>query len=219
MCGYAMRVQAMKAAKLRAALEEWDIENIPDGRFFPRTTMTGLIIHDGERPRTIDAMWWFLLQEKEGALKPNPSITCFNARNLSGQLWRGPMKTHRCILPATSIVETLGSKSYLMDAAEGLFIGGLYRTWKLDDQVVHSCALITCEPHERFSTYHDKSIPLFLPYDMSILNAWLDPTFTDVGFFQGLIDKVLIPTDLMVTPVKNAHTLKVLGETVRLEKD
>ncbi len=178
---------------------------MPFGRFWPGTPISGVIIGSDAGARAVEAMWWFLLEEKGGALKPNRQITCFNARNLDGRLW--------------AIIETKANQSYLMEATEGLLLGGLYRTWADGDHLAYSCSVITCEPHPRFSQYHDKSIPLLLPPDPALLETWLDPGFSDVGFFGGLIDQVRIPTDFEVTPVKNSQTLVPQGPTELLEKD
>lgn len=220
MCGFARRIRAAKIPKLERIRMEYGLPEFPDGQFWPGTQMTGLIVgEEGGGARMIDATWWFILEDKGGQLKPNRSITCFNARNLDGRLWKGPFKTSRCILPATSIVETKDKHSYHMEAEEGLLLGGLYRTWKHGEELLHSCAIITCPPHERFSEYHDKSIPLFLPDDPKLIAAWLDPGFHDSDFFKGMIEAPRLPIDLNVTPVKNSQHLEPLGDAGVLERD
>lgn len=218
MCGYVQRTA--KIPKLVRILEGWGItEPLPFGRFWPGTQISGVLIANSERVHAVDATWWFLLEDKDGTLKPNRKITCFNSRNLDGRLWKAPFKTSRCIIPATAIVETKVNQSYLMEAPEGVLLGGLYRAWAIDDNLVYSCSVITCEPHSRFSQYHDKSIPLFLPSDPELLNTWLDPAFTDTAFFGGLIDQARIPTAFQVTPVKNSRKLDPQGPAEVLPKD
>lgn len=220
MCGYMQRVRAAKVPKLQRILEEWEIGELPDGWWWPGTQVTGVLVGgEGGDVRAINATWWFLLAQKDGELKPDRKITCFNARNLTGRLWNAPLKTHRCLLPMTAIVETKEKASYLMEAGEGLFLGGLYRAWQHNGETAYSCTVITCRPHERFSVYHDKSIPLLLPPDRDILTDWLDPGRTDIGYLQDLIDTPALPTDLTVTPVKNSQTLLPLGTSTTLPGD
>jgi len=76
-----------------------------------------------------------------------------------------------------------------MEAADGILLGGLYRAWALGDDLVYSCTVITCNPHKRFSAYHDKSVPLMLP------------------------------TSFQVTPVRNSQTLELQGPAELLEAD
>jgi putative SOS response-associated peptidase YedK len=219
MCGYAQRMRAIP--KAQRYLEEWGInEALPMGRFWPGTTMTGVIIESAEQGiHAIDAIWWFLLAPKDGQLKPDRKITCFNARNLDGRLWKSPFKTSRCLIPVSAIVETKGKQSYLMEAEGGAFLGGLYRTWGDGAQQVHSCSVITCPPPPRFSEYHDKSIPLFMPLDDGILRRWLDPTFHEADFFRGMIDTPGLPYDFTVAPVKNSQHVEPLGEFEVLGRD
>lgn len=220
MCGYAQRIAAERRANLRAYLDYLKIGLLPDGRFFPGTMMSGVLIEREGVIEAVDATWWFLLEDRgDGTLKPNRKLSTFNARNLDNRLWNAPLKTSRCVIPATAIVETKGGKSYLMDAPDGLLLGGLYRTWAAGDSLVYSCTVITCPPHPRFSAYHDKSIPLLLPFDEKLLSTWLDPEFQDVDFFRGMIDAPRLPVDLEVTPVKNSQTLAPLGEPEILQKD
>ncbi len=218
MCGYIQRTA--KIPKLDRIFQGWGISDpLPFGRFWPGTPISGVIIGSDAGAQAVDAMWWFLLEEKGGALKPNRQITCFNARNLEGRLWKSPFKTSRCVIPATAIVETKANQSYLMEASDGLLLGGLFRKWDNGADPMYSCSVITCDPHPRFSQYHDKSIPLLLPPDPGLLDTWLDPGFTDVGFFAGLIGQMRIPTDFEVTPVKNSQTLAAQGPSQLLEKD
>jgi putative SOS response-associated peptidase YedK len=219
MCGYAQRIRAAKIPKLQAILSDFGIHDLPDGRFFPGTTVTGVIIQDSDGVRPIDATWWFMLAEKDGLMKPNRQLTTFNARNIDGPMFRKPLQTSRCIIPATAIVETKGKQSYLMQAVDGILLGGLFRIWAQGDDLIYSCTVITCAPHDRFKTYHDKSVPLMLPMDHEFLADWLDPTFTDAQYFRGVIDHMQLPTRFEVTPVKNSQSLEPLGQTEFLESD
>lgn len=219
MCGYLQR--SPKSTRALMALIEAGYPHVPPqaGRFWPGTTITDVAIQKDDGVESVQAVWWFLLKPKDGELKANRDVTCFNARNLDSKMWATPFKIARCVIPATAIVETKGKQSYLMEAADGLLLGGLYREWQIDGTSVYSCAVITCEPHARFSTYHDKSIPLFLPPDPKLLRLWLDPTFTDADYFRGLISPPRLPVSLQVAAIKNSQHVEPLSPFTELAAD
>lgn len=227
MCGYVERQRAMERAAYKEYLASLDIFDLPLGRFYPATKMSGIIFQRGDQYHVVDAIWWFKLQREAGGFKPMRKVTSFNARNLELNLWKGPVKTHRCIIPATAIVETIEDEynpkikhSYLMDAPTGMLLGGLYAEYKdSNGEVTYSCTVITLDPHKRFSKYHNKATPLFLPLDPKLLTTWLDPTFTDFEYFRGLIDTPQLPVDLIVTKVNNSRGLIPQGEPETLKMD
>ncbi|WP_341936857.1 hypothetical protein [Marinimicrobium sp. C2-29] len=65
-------------------------------------------------------------------------------------------------------------------------------------------AVITRPPHPRFSRYHDKSIPFFLPLDPEVIRTWLDPKIgADDPVIKSLLDRPKIYSSLSVTRVKS----------------
>lgn len=227
MCGYIERTRPQRNAVYDEYLSLRGIEDLPLGRFFPGTRLSGVVFERDGRLNAVEAIWWYQLQREDDAWRPLRKVTSFNARNLDNRLWRKPIKTHRCIVPATAIVETIEDPrdpkkkhSYLMDAPEGILLGGVYGEYDHAGETTYSCAVITLNPHERFSMYHDKATPLFLPVDSQLLDRWLDPTFTDFDFFRmSLMDQPRLPNDFVVTPVKNSKTLAPLGEAEHLAAD
>jgi len=227
MCGYVERQRSLATTVYRDYLSSLGVNELPLGRFFPKTTMSGVIIQRETAIEVVDAIWWFKLQWEDGRYKPMAKVTSFNARNLSNNLWKKPVKTHRCIIPATAIVETIEDKdnpkkkhSYLMDSPSGMLLGGLYAEYKNNDgDTTYSCAVITLNPHDRFSKYHNKATPLFLPLDNKILDLWLEPSFQDFDFFRGFIDTPELPVAFNVTEVSNSQKLIPLGATECLDHD
>jgi len=201
---------------------------LPLGRFYPGAKMSGVIFQREENIHVVDAVWWYKLHwdKDKNAWAPLRKVTSFNARNLDSPLWRKPIKTHRCIIPATAIVETIEDEndpkkkhSYLMDAGDGMLLGGLFGEYGEGENTIYSCTVITLNPHVRFSKYHNKATPFFLPLDEKILSLWLDPTFTDFDYFRGFIEAPQLPIDFDVTKVNNSRGLIAQGETERLMRD
>lgn len=227
MCGYVERQRATATTTYHDFLLSLGIRELPLGRFYPGSRMSGVIFQRGDTIEVVDAIWWFKLHWDDGAYKPMRKVTSFNARNLGNNLWKKPVKTHRCIIPATAIVETIEEEnnpkkkhSYLMDAPAGLLLGGLYAEYKdSDGGTTYSCTVITLDPHERFSKYHNKATPLFLPLDTKLLTTWLDPAFTDFDYFRGLIERPQLPVDFVVTEVNNSQKLVPLDTPHRLQRD
>lgn len=225
MCGYVERQRTLDR-QYRDYLQSLKIQELPLGRFFPGGKMSGVLFQREDNIHVVDAIWWFKLHWENDAWKPLRKVTSFNARNLQNNLWKTPVKTSRCIIPATAIVETIEDqqdpkkkRSYLMDARDGMLLGGLYAEYKNGDQTTYSCTVITLDPHERFSQYHNKATPLFLPLDEKLLATWLDPTFTDFDYFRGLTETPQLPVDLSVTEVNNSRGLLPVGAAVMLEAD
>lgn len=192
-----------------------------DGQFYPRRDLTGLWIKKDGEYKEVDAMWWYLLKPgTDGKLTYNDEISCFNARNLESRLWKGAVKTSRAILPASAVGESLGSHHYYMQSNGGLLLACLYRTWvDADGSVKYSTAVITRPPHPRFSAYHSKSIPAFLPIDPSFVNEWLDCENDPSPAVMDALENPKIYTDLQVTRVKTFKRAEPMGGPELLKAD
>lgn len=227
MCGYVQRTRAL-GRSYQDYLQSLKIMELPFGRFFPGSKMSGVIFQREDAIHMIDAVWWYKLHwdSEKDKWVPLRKVASFNARNLENPLWRKPVKTHRCIIPATAIVETIEDPddkkkkhSYLMESPEGMLLGGLFGEYKHGDETTYSCTVVTLNSHERFSKYHNKATPLFLPLDEKLLATWLDPTFTDFDYFRGLIETPQLPIAFDVTRVNNSQGLIPEGTVEILDRD
>lgn len=156
-----------------------------------------LIVQQDDQPMLKPAMWWLLLEQKDGKYKPS-RYTTFNSRWHSGKGFgrasAGPFKYSRCIIPASGFVESGPNKRYWYLEPENrpIAFGGLYRTWQTDAEPLLSCSIITIPPHPAMMNIHDKAMPLMLPVDQpDVLNKWLDPQVTDTGEFEPLMQPAL----------------------------
>lgn len=83
----------------------------------------------------------------------------------------------------------------------------------------YSCAIITRDEHYRFTPYHDKAFPLFLPYNLEFFKLWLskvDDTNTQI---VQLISAPRIFADLTIAPVKTFKGGVSTGPTGPLKAD
>lgn len=221
MCGHLQRKpERLSAEQLLETLRIYKdvIPLLNGGDFYPGSSVD-ILVADPE-PRAVRSIWWFLLGH-DG--KPNYRFATFNARHLDSKLWREPIKTSRCVIPATGFGESIGEgkekKSYLLDGDQPFLMGGLYRHYETDAGPRTGFAVITCNPHRRLSKYHDKACPLFLPFDAGVVEQWLDPSVPDAAIFHDLVDHPQLPVNFQVTPVKSTKKLVATGPVEMLTSD
>lgn len=203
-------------------MEELGIQlPLPYYQSYQRRTHPALITQEGDKYVISEAMWWYALKREGDKLVPNPDITSFNARNLDAPLWRNAINHRRGIILGTEIGESKDGKHYLMRSKEGLALGAVYKDWEAPNgQIVRSMAVITRPPHPRFSKYHDKSIPAFLPLDNRTVANWLNPDHpSNDSAIAGILDTPKIYSHLEVTKVKSFKRAEPLQETEYLEPE
>lgn len=190
----------------------------PHGQFYPRRLAPGLVtMPAGQSTAQVSpALWWYQLDFKNETAVINEKITSFNARDLQKPLWRHAIKHRRALVFATELGESQDKNRYLMRSKEGFALGALFKDWP---DGTRSFAIITRPPHPRFSKYHEKSTPLFLPLDIAFLSEWLSPEVQQSDAIDAILDQPGITTDLEVTPVKTYKHADACGETQLLKKD
>lgn len=143
-------------------------------------------VRQGEDGPVWDAMRWGLVSpwvHDRETLKKRPPL--FNARAESlaeKNSFKGPLKTHRCLVPATGFIEwkVVGKdrQPYLfeVDGGQGFFFAGLWTRYRLGDEEGTSCTIITTTPNEVAGAVHDR-MPVILPPEAYM--RWLDPEEQD----------------------------------------
>lgn len=194
---------------------------LPFFQSYQRRIHPALITQDSSGYSLSNAIWWYALKRHGEIWVPNEKITSFNARNLDSKLWKPAIEQRRGVVFATEVGESKGRDRYLMRTDRGLALGAVYQDWHSPgNDTIRSMAIITRPPHPRFSKYHDKSIPMFLPLDAKIIKIWLDPdNGSEHPQIQSLLSHPQIYTPLAVTPVKSFVRAEPLGETERLSAD
>ncbi len=193
----------------------------PLGQYYTLQPCPALVTATASGYQHSTAMWWYAMKWTDGKLVPNMEITSFNARNLSGRMWRKPMDERRGLVIATEIGETQGKSRYLMrTTGQPLAIGTLWQDSRHGEGVTRSFALITRPATPAFARYHEKAMPLFLPWNDDILQHWLDPAVSaDDPLIQSLVDNPRVTADLEVTPVKTFKRGEPVGASETLAAD
>ena len=181
------------------------------------------IIHGGPERQISTATWWLLLDPKTG--KPNYQYPSFNSRydklNTPGSLAYQPYRQSRCIIPASAFAEGLGDKlTYhkIEHEDQALAFGGLFRTLLKPDsgELVYSASIITLPPLDKWRKIHPKSLPLLLDVENdALVERWLDPAFTRVDTFSGLLQSVLHQPQ-RITPIDRPSKWNPIGDSFLL---
>jgi putative SOS response-associated peptidase YedK len=225
MCGYARRhiqnddlkafVDAIGMMELfRGERDENQIEH-----FYPafggaaNRQISDLIIREDGEIKTVDATWWFECKEVGDQLLVDNTRTTFNARNLVSPYWRGAIRHHRAIVLATGLGEGKlidgKNRHFYMQGETPLLMGAVYRPFS---NGLYSTAIITRDAHSRFSEYHDKAFPLFLPPDSEFLKLWLSNEPESHPEIARLLENPKVFNALTVTQVKTFKGGQPLSE-------
>lgn len=97
--------------------------------------------------------------------------------------YRGPLRSRRCLIPATGFYEwkTIpeGKVPYhiRLKSQEIFGFAGLYDSWTdAEGRELHTCAIITTEANELMAPIHNRMPVIIRPEDEAL---WLDPEVTD----------------------------------------
>lgn len=199
-------------------------------RFTRATDKVSIVRQVGQQRQLDEATWWLLLEPSEHGFKPS-KYTSFNTRydklNVPRSAGFQPFRSTRCIIPAKGFGESeFVNKKPLhyhdFEALEGeaIAFGGLYREWlnKQTGEVQLSCSIITLPPHPKLANYHSKSMPLILPHDLDLWEAWLDPNFQNIDAFQYLLTPNL-PQSLWVQKIDKPSLYNPMAEKQLINHD
>lgn len=242
MCGYARRhistvdlIEFMKSIELLANYQfELPLDELV--HFYPAwggaawKQIKDLIIREDGEIKTVDATWWYACKEAGDQLVVDNKLTTFNARNLHQKYWTRGIRHHRAIVLATAIGEGKDEEikdedgnviktkkhSYFVEGETPLLIGAVYRKYENN---LYSTAIITRDEHPRFSPYHSKAFPLFLPADAKFLRLWLSDEPETHPAIAHLLENPRIFNTLKVTEVKTFKDAVAKGETITLAPD
>ncbi|WP_331352549.1 SOS response-associated peptidase family protein [Cellvibrio sp. UBA7671] len=232
MCGYARRhirlADLEEFVKLIGLLGAYQFDLFDEALLHFRPAFGGaahqqikdLIINDEGKLKTVDATWWYQCEEQDGKLIVDNKLTTFNARNLTSRYWKSGIRHHRAIVLATAIGEgkevDKKKHSYFVESDTPLLIGAVYRKFENN---LYSTAIITRDEHPRFSEFHDKAFPLFLPPDPEFLQLWLSDGPETHPAIAHLLENPSIFNTLKVTEVKTFKDAVAKGETITLAPD
>lgn len=113
--------------------------------------------------------------------------------------FKRPLRTQRCLLPASAFFEWQGAKGakikYRIARKDGdmFALAGLYDTWKSPHgNELTTCTIITCQPNAVMAPIHNRMPVILLPEDE---DDWLNPDMTEVEaitrYLQPFPDELL----------------------------
>lgn len=181
-----------------------------------------IVIQDAEGISVRDAVWHLYLQPTAGGFKPHPDYWSINTN--WRQLPKKPeFRLHRCLIPASSFIESQDGKHphQLQFEGEAFCFGGLYKQWTHANtgETLTSAAIITLAGHPKLENIHRKSLPLiFNEQEPEQMALWLDPTQRDTSVFEQRL-KPRLQRDLTAQPVDKSSTKKPTGPAFVLPAD
>mgnify|MGYP000701345666 CR=1 FL=1 len=205
-------------------------EPVKPSRFARATDTVPIIRQVNEQRQAQGATWWLLLDKTEDGFKPS-KYTSFNTRYDKLHQPRAAgfqaYRQTRCIIPAKGFGETqfVNKKPvhyYDFEAMENeaIAFGGLYHEWfhPVTGETRLSCSVITLPPHDKLKHIHNKAMPLMLPQQPDILDAWLDPNYHNVEYFESLLQPHL-PQQLLTYPIDKPSSFNPIGNREIIEPD
>ncbi|KHF38502.1 SOS response-associated peptidase [Halalkalibacter okhensis] len=147
------------------------------------------IISDGEKRRAGYLRWGLV---PVWAKDPKIGYKMINARGETVDekpAFKRLLKRRRCLIVSDGFYEWKrtgeNKKPYIITVNEGIFtFAGLWDRWKLNDEEIVSCTILTTEPNEFMKGIHDR-MPVIL--DEEERNVWLDPGVEDKQILKELI--------------------------------
>ncbi len=219
MCTNFALIKTDGTAELGTRLLVDDGDFIYDTHFRPGSKISIVTGDQGQR-RVLPATWWLYLQQTETGLKPHRDYFSVNT-NYRKLPKKAEYRNARCIIPATSFVESQdGKRPHLLEPHNGSAIafGGLFKEWtdKTTGEIVYSASIITLPGHPALENIHRKSTPLWLPDEA--YDSWLSPDVTDTTLFEELLVPAL-QTDLTATPINKAGARQPIASPFTITKE
>ena len=230
MCGRLNATFDGGVRKLYTSLKINKVVDRPIDKHFVKAADTVSIVREKANSRVVEnAIWWLLLDSTENTFKPS-KYTSFNTRydKLSTPNSAGyqAYRHSRCVIAVKGFGETefINKKPvhYFDMQAEhgGLLLGGLSRDWvnSRTGEVKTSCSVITLPAHKKLTHIHSKAMPLILPQDETIIDHWLDSTFSDVERFASLLQPH-IPQNLLAQQIDKPMSHKPINKAELIPLD
>jgi putative SOS response-associated peptidase YedK len=173
MCGRIFVKPSSNTSKLLATLGLEGCELPTLNNVAPTETISVIGYNPEGRLDLIPMRWW--LHPSWSKEPPSQQYATFNARIetiLTSPSFRGPIKHHRAIVPASGFVEwrtegKMKTPFFIQGETEPLCMAAIFDVWN----DLYSCAIVTQPADDRFIHVHNR-MPLALTLEQS--KAWLD---------------------------------------------
>jgi putative SOS response-associated peptidase YedK len=178
MCGRYVIYETEKLVKRfqtnQLAFNVQDSYNVAPGQFMP-------VIVESELGRTIEVMKWGLVPQWAKDIKLGYKMINARAESIFEKpSWRGPIKYHRCLVPAHGFYEWQATSGihkqpyYITPTDQEVFaFAGLYDIWHdSHGNELWSFTICTTDANKEMSTIHER-MPVILHGDEEA--QWIDP--------------------------------------------
>ena len=182
MCGrYALVVMENGSLQRRFSLEEVLDETVTRYNVAPTQTMPVIVRHS---PNHLEMMRWGLVPSWAKDVGVGNRMINARAETVAEKpAYRGPLRSRRCLVPATGFFEWkregTSRTPYFIHLRDGALFAfaGLYDTWHAPGgEVVRSYTIITTAPNDVTAPIHDRMPVILDPEDEE---TWLDPDVTE----------------------------------------
>ena len=184
----------------RFQVEVQDLDLAPRYNVAPDQVMPVVVREEANR---LERMQWGLIP----SWSKEPKSLAINARIegiLTKPSFRGPIRRHRGLIPATGFFEWKKEPAgqvpyYIRQKDGGLFaFAGIFDTWQAPDgEAVKTFAIVTTAPNSLLAQVHNRMPVILEPAQEA---EWLDTKATDIaGFLESL--RPLPPDQLEMYPV------------------
>ncbi|HET9098732.1 MAG TPA: SOS response-associated peptidase [Candidatus Saccharimonadales bacterium] len=154
------------------------------------------VIMQSEYGKTLEPMKWGMIPA--WAKDDRIGYKMINARSetlFEKSAWRGPIKYHRCLVPARGFYEwdkiQIDGKAakqpyYIRPEGQDLFVfAGVFDTWHdLQGNEIWSYAIVTTRANKEMSAIHDRQPVILKPRDEAL---WLEPSLQDRGAIEDIL--------------------------------
>ena len=185
-----------------------ELANVPKTKIRP-TNESPFVRMEEDGHRHLRLLRWGLVPSwSKTETFPYPTYNARSETITEKRTFREPFRRRRGIMAWISYVEWRDEKGmkvpYEFSLANGDPIGfaGLWDSWGQGESSFESCTMITCEPNDLASPYHDRMPVILQPDDFE---HWLDPN-ADSKDLLALLRP--LPSELMVAELANADDFK-----------
>lgn len=175
----------------------------------PDQTMPIIVMDKPGQPALLQARWGFIPPWWDQPVPPRNTSNARAETAATKQMWRGPWRNQRCLIPASSWYEWFNAEAgtarplkipHLIERADGkeILFAGLW-SWSpptSDGMVLPTFAIVTVPSAPDIAEIHERT-PVVLDPDYWM--RWLDPNLRDPAAVREIIDKGAVEQFRMYT--------------------
>lgn len=190
----------------------------------PRQTLP-VIVQDTEQGRLAEPMQWgFIPPWSKDPRKDLRPINTKAENVFDSPMWRGAIKSHRCLIPARGFYEWKHQGDhktpyFIHPKDQELFaFAGIYSLWHdVEGKPLYSFSIMTTEPNREMEPIHNR-MPVILRPEQE--TPWLEPANSEreqlasllVPYADGMLEMYTVSDDVNSPRNNDRHLVKAVGE-------